>query len=64
MDGWYVETCMKSDMDVFIITSSFLVYIFVDLSGVDSCLHMEQHPQLGFTFITSLDVVLFMVDFH
>ena len=22
------------------------------------------HPQLGFTFITSLDVVLFMVDFH
>ena len=24
----------------------------------------KQHPQLGFTFITSLDVVLFMVDFH
>ena len=22
------------------------------------------HPQLGSTFITSLDVVLFMVDFH
>ena len=22
------------------------------------------HPQLGFTFITSSDVVLFMVDFH
>ena len=22
------------------------------------------HPQLGFTFITSLDVVLLMVDFH
>ena len=22
------------------------------------------YPQLGFTFITSLDVVLFMVDFH
>ena len=24
----------------------------------------KQHPQLGFTFITSSDVVLFMVDFH
>ena len=24
----------------------------------------KQHPQLGFTFITSLDVVLLMVDFH
>ena len=24
----------------------------------------KQHPQLGFTFITSLDVALFMVDFH
>ena len=24
----------------------------------------KQQPQLGFTFITSLDVVLFMVDFH
>ena len=23
----------------------------------------KQHPQLGFTFITSSDVVLFMVDF-
>ena len=22
------------------------------------------HPQLGFTFITSLDVVIFIVDFH
>ena len=22
------------------------------------------HPQLGFTFITSLDVVILMVDFH
>ena len=24
----------------------------------------KQHPQLGFTFITSSDVVLSMVDFH
>ena len=24
----------------------------------------KQHPQLGFTFITSLDVVLLMVEFH
>ena len=24
----------------------------------------KQHPQLGFTFITSLDVVLLMVKFH
>ena len=24
----------------------------------------EKHPQLGFTFITSLDVVLIMVKFH
>ena len=24
----------------------------------------KQHPQLGFTFTTSLDVVLLMVDFH
>ena len=24
----------------------------------------KQHPKLGFTVITSLDVVLFMVDFH
>ena len=24
----------------------------------------KQHPQLGFTFITSSDVVLFMVEFH
>ena len=24
----------------------------------------KQHPQLSFTFTTSLDVVLFMVDFH
>ena len=24
----------------------------------------KQHPQLGFTFITASDVVLFMVDFH
>ena len=24
----------------------------------------KQHPQLGFTFITSSYVVLFMVDFH
>ena len=24
----------------------------------------KQHPQLGFTFITSLDVVLIMVEFH
>ena len=24
----------------------------------------KQHPQLGFIFITSLDVVLFMVEFH
>ena len=24
----------------------------------------KQHPLLGFTFTTSLDVVLFMVDFH
>ena len=24
----------------------------------------KQHPQLGFTFITSSDVVLFMIDFH
>ena len=24
----------------------------------------EQHPQLGFTFTTSLDVVLLMVEFH
>ena len=24
----------------------------------------RQHPQLGFTFITSLDVVLLMVEFH
>ena len=24
----------------------------------------KQHPQLGFTFITSSDVVLFMVDFN
>ena len=27
--------------------------------------HMtKQHPQLGFTFTTSLDVVLLMVEFH
>ena len=26
--------------------------------------HEETTPQLGFTFITSSDVVLFMVDFH
>ena len=24
----------------------------------------KQHPQLGFTFTTSLDVVLLMVEFH
>ena len=24
----------------------------------------KQHPQLGFTFITSSEVVLFMVEFH
>ena len=24
----------------------------------------KQHPQLGFTFITSLDAVLHMVEFH
>ena len=24
----------------------------------------KQHPQLGFTFITTLDVVLMMVEFH
>ena len=24
----------------------------------------KQHPQLGFTFITSLEVVLIMVEFH
>ena len=24
----------------------------------------KQHPQLGFTFITSLDVVLLMLEFH
>ena len=24
----------------------------------------KQHPQYGFTFITSLDVVLIMVEFH
>ena len=24
----------------------------------------KQHPQLGFTFITSLDAVLLMVEFH
>ena len=24
----------------------------------------KQHPQLGFTFTISLDVVIFMVDFH
>ena len=24
----------------------------------------KQHPQLGFTFITSLDIVLLMVEFH
>ena len=26
--------------------------------------HEENHPQLGFTFITSLDVVLLMVELH
>ena len=26
--------------------------------------HEKLHPQLGFTFITSLDVVLPMVEFH
>ena len=26
--------------------------------------HEKQHPQLGFTFITSLDAVLIMVEFH
>ena len=24
----------------------------------------KQHPQLGFTFITSLDVLLLMLEFH
>ena len=24
----------------------------------------KQHPQLGFTFITSLDIVMLMVEFH
>ena len=24
----------------------------------------KQHPQLGFTFITSLDIVLLMIEFH
>ena len=39
-----------------------LVSIFLTKKKLNNM--KKQHPQLGFTFITSLDVVLFMVDFH
>ena len=39
-----------------------LVSIFLTKKQLKSM--KKQHPQLGFTFITSLDVVLLMVEFH
>ena len=39
-----------------------LVSIFMTKKQLKSI--KKQHPQLGFTFITSLDIVLLMVDFH
>ena len=38
---------------------------FIDIPDQETTKNMKkQHPQLGFTFTTSLDVVLLMVDFH
>ena len=38
----YVESCMKIRYGCLHHNEFFLAYIFVDLSGEDSCLHMEQ----------------------
>ena len=40
------------------------VYISIFLTNKQIKNMKKQHPQLGFTFITSLDVVLPMVEFH
>ena len=38
---------------------------YINLPGQETNKNMKkQHPQLGFTFITSLGVVLVMVEFH
>ena len=40
------------------------VHVFILLTMKQIKNIKKQHPQLGFTFITSLDVVLLMVEFH
>ena len=40
------------------------VFVSILLTKKQLKIMNKLHPQLGFTFITSLDVVLFMVDFH
>ena len=40
------------------------VLVLIFLTNKKNKKMKKQHPQLGFTFITSLDVVLLMVEFH
>ena len=40
------------------------VHVFILLNNKKIKNMKKQHPQLGFTFITSLDVVLIMVELH
>ena len=39
------------------------VHVLISLTNKKIKMNIK-HPQLGFTFITSLDVVLLMVEFH